>query len=236
MNDRNDKRVLIIIPTFNESENIERLLSAIDKIGLAKLDILFVDDNSPDGTGKLIERIRLSRPNVFIIHRRRKEGLGVAYKTGFKYAVEKGYDYVFEMDADLSHNPESVIGMLKKLEDFDVVVGSRFMGDIYNINATPFRIFMSISASLYMRLMLGLKCRDTMAGFIGYKREVLKSLDFDHFLAKGYAFQAEIKFKCQRNGFKIIEMPTVFKNRGLGESKVKRKDMLEALLLPWRLK
>jgi len=232
MNDR----ILIVIPTYNEAKNIEPLIESIDRVGKGAFGILFVDDASPDGTGRLIENIIRRRPNTFALHRSGKLGLGTAYLDGFRYAVTKDYDYIFEMDADLSHDPSYILLMLKKFDSNDVVVGSRFLGTMQNINSTPFRIFVSLMAGRYLKVFLGLKCLDVMAGFVGYKKRVLENLDLSCFFSRGYSFQAEIKYKCQVKKFKISEIPIIFRTRTLGDSKIKKRDMLEAFLLPWRLK
>ena len=231
-----NRKILIIIPTFNEIKNIRKLIEEIDSVSLKNSNILFIDDASPDGTGELIDEIALKRGDIFVMHRQGRLGLGTAYREGFKYALSKAYDYIFEMDADLSHNPEYLFSMMKELESSDVVIGSRFMGERNNINVTPFRILLSIAAARYLNFLLGIKCLDSMAGFIGYRRKVLESLDFSRFFTKGYAFQAEMKFNCQKKGFKISEIPIVFKKRRLGDSRINKRDVLEALALPWRIK
>jgi dolichol-phosphate mannosyltransferase len=171
------KRTVVIIPTFNERDNIERVISAMDEATGGACDILFVDDNSPDGTGALIEDIRKRKPNVYAIHRAGKMGLGSAYIDGFRYAVRNGYEYMIEMDADLSHDPAYLPQMMRALESDDIVVASRFRGSVSNINLTPFRILASIAASVYMRALLGIRSTDPMGGFVGYNARDLRSLD-----------------------------------------------------------
>ena len=227
---------LIVVPTYNEIENIERLISEIGRAGGDRFDILFVDDNSPDGTGQLIEKIRLRQDNIFALHRQGKMGLGSAYLDGFQYGVKRGYDYIFEMDADLSHEPKYLPEMLEKLNDFDIVVSSRFMGNLRNINTTPFRILTSLIAAIYMRLSLGLTCSDPMAGFVGYRRRVLEGLEYPLFFAKGYAFQAEVKYRCKTVGFRMAEIPIAFKARKASASKMSKKDIIEAMVLPWKIR
>jgi len=229
------KRVLIVIPTYNEKENVAEIINKVDlSIGGTSV-MLFVDDASPDGTGVILEGMKSSNSRIYVMHRPGKDGLGRAYAHGLSFGVKNGYDYIFEMDADLSHDPEYLKVMLKEFDNFDVVIGSRFMGSMENINATPFRRFISFFASRYVKYLLGLKCLDPMAGFVGYKKEVLEKIDFDNFFSKGYVFQAEIKFRCQRNGFKITEVPIIFKNRSLGDFKLRKRDMIEALVLPWKV-
>ncbi len=227
---------LIIIPTYNESNNVERLIEEIDGLDEARSDLLFVDDNSPDGTGALLEKLAEKHPSVSVIHRAYKTGLGSAYLDGFRYAAKKDYDYVFEMDADLSHDPLYIKTMKEALKDFDVVVASRFKGEWKNINSTFFRIVTSVIAVMYMRLILGLGCSDPMGGFVGYRGEVLKSLDYPDFIAKGYAFQTEMKYECKKRGFTITEIPIIFKKRRACDSKMSKNDIMEALFVPWRIR
>lgn len=227
---------LIVIPTYNELNNVSKLIGEIDKFNKGRFDLVFVDDNSPDGTGRLLEEIKKERGDIFVIHRENKMGIGSAYLAGFRYGVDKGYDYIFEMDADLSHSPEYLNQMVEELKSADVVVGSRFMGEWRNINKTPVRIWMSILAAWYMRLLLGIKCSDPMGGFIGYRKRALESIIDSDFLAKGYAFQAEVKYRAMREGFKMSEIPIIFKNRNWGDSKIARVDMAEALLMPLKIK
>lgn len=227
---------LIVIPTYNEIDNIEKLVVEIDKANAGGFDMLFVDDNSPDGTGKLIDRIRSKRADIFVIHRKGKMGLGSAYLDGFQYGVKNGYKHIFEMDADLSHDPGYLKEMEEKLKSYDVVVASRFMGELGNINVTPFRILTSIIAVMYMRVILALGCSDPMGGFVGYRSEVLKNLDYPNFLAKGYAFQAEMKYECKKRGFTITEIPIIFKKRRACDSKMSKNDIMEALFIPWKIR
>lgn len=229
--------VLLIIPTYNERDNIDRLLDEIESVSDNKFDVLFVDDNSPDGTGSLIDEIKAKRSNVFVIHRKGKMGLGSAYLEGFRYGIEIGYEYMFEMDADLSHPPHYLKDMIDKLKgNDDVVVGSRFMSGIGNINKTPLRVFISIIAARYMQFILKLECSDPMGGFAGYRTEAIKGIDFRNFHAKGYGFQVEMKYACKVKGLKIAEIPIIFKNRNSGDSKISKRDIVEALALPWRIR
>lgn len=234
--DEKHNSALVVIPTYNELGNVVKLIDEVDAATGKEFDLLFVDDNSPDGTGSLLEKLRSERTNVFVIHRKGKMGLGSAYLEGFKYGLAGGYQYIFEMDADLSHPPKSLKPMLKELGNFDMVIGSRFMGEIKNINLTPLRIANSVIASWYMKFTLGLKCLDPMGGFTGYRRGVLEAVDLAGFISKGYAFQAEMKYECRRKGFRMKEVPILFKNRDAGDSKISKKDVMEAIMLPWRLK
>ncbi|MDP2904969.1 MAG: polyprenol monophosphomannose synthase [Candidatus Omnitrophota bacterium] len=231
-----DNHNIIVIPTYNERNNIKPLLEAIDGLKDFKADVLFVDDNSPDGTAELIDEIRAHRPGTYLMRRPCKMGLGSAYIDGFRYALDKGYQYIFEMDADLSHSPLYLEQVARSLCQFDVVTTSRFRGELRNINRTPLRIINSILAAMFIKLLLGLKCSDPMSGFTGFRRKALEALDFPGFVSKGYAFQAEIKYLCKQKGFSLYEIPIIFKNRAAGASKISRNDIFEALLLPWKLK
>jgi len=212
---------VVIIPTYNEKENIRYILDRI--FGLPdRFDILIIDDHSPDGTADIVKEIQKKRPNIFLIEREGKQGLGTAYIRGFKFAVEKGYEYIFEMDADMSHNPDDLIRLHQALidENADLAVGSRYITGVNVINWPLGRVIMSYLASIYVRLVTGLKIKDTTAGFKCYRRTVLETLNLDTIRSKGYVFQIEMKFLAWKYGFKIIEVPIVFTNREKGTSKM----------------
>lgn len=214
--------VVVIIPTFNEIENIPRMLDTVMSLP-ERFDVLVVDDNSPDGTASAVrDAMRRYPDRIFLEERRGKLGLGTAYIHGFKWALAKGYDYVIEMDADFSHNPQDLIKLYGacKREGADVAVGSRYITGVNVVNWPMGRVLMSYYASAYVRLITGLHLRDTTAGFICYKSRVLRDIDLDTIEFKGYAFQIEMKFKAHRKKFKIVEVPIVFVNRVLGESKM----------------
>jgi len=223
------EKVLVIIPTYNESENIQRVveLTLMDSV----FDILVVDDSSPDGTADLVFEMMKNHPNrLFLEQRAGKEGLGKAYLHGFEWALKKKYDYIFEMDADLSHDPRELSPMLSHLKsDFDMVIGSRYIKGINVVNWPLSRILLSYLASLYVRWTTFMPIKDPTAGFVGYKREVLEQLDFNKIKFVGYAFQIEMKFKVWKKGFKFIEHPIIFTNRSLGVSKMNGKIIWEAL-------
>lgn len=214
--------VVVIIPTFNEIENIPRMLDTVMSLP-ERFDVLVVDDNSPDGTASAVrDAMRRYPDRIFLEERRGKLGLGTAYIHGFKWALAKGYDYVIEMDADFSHNPQDLIKLYGacKREGADVAVGSRYITGVNVVNWPMGRVLMSYYASAYVRLITGLHLRDTTAGFVCYKSRVLRDIELDTIEFKGYAFQIEMKFKAHRKKFKIVEVPIVFVNRVLGESKM----------------
>jgi dolichol-phosphate mannosyltransferase len=222
---------LIITPTYNEIENIERLVDAVLSINNS-FHILVVDDNSPDGTSKTIERLTGDYPGrLHLIKRPGKLGLGTAYIQGFRWAIENGYDYVFEMDADFSHNPTDLPYLLKACENgsADLAIGSRYVSGVNVVNWPLGRILMSYFASAYVRMITGMKIRDTTAGFKCYRIGVLKSLNLDSITFKGYAFQIEMKFAVWKLGFKIAEIPIIFTERKHGSSKMSGGIFNEAL-------
>jgi len=230
---------LVIIPTYNEKENISDLLQKVSSLPI-EFDILFIDDNSPDGTADLIREAQKSKPNIFLLEREGKLGLGTAYLVGFKWALEKDYSYIFEMDADLSHNPSDLIRLYDALEKdgADLAIGSRYVSGVNVINWPLGRVLLSYLASVYVRVITGMKIMDTTAGFKGYRKEVLKTLNLDKIKLKGYGFQIEMKFHTFKYGFKIVEIPIIFTNRVKGASKMSGGIFHEALWgiisLKWR--
>ncbi|MBQ0114634.1 MAG: polyprenol monophosphomannose synthase [Bacteroidales bacterium] len=222
---------VVIIPTYNEKENIEKMIQTVLAIEEHQFDILIIDDNSPDGTGEIVDRIAATEPRVNIIKRSGKLGLGTAYITGFKWSLEQGYDYIIEMDADFSHPPRKLIELQDACanQGADVAVGSRYLTGVNVVNWPMGRVLMSYYASAYVRIVTGLKVRDTTAGFVCYRREVLESINLDTVEFKGYAFQIEMKFTAYRMGFTIKEVPIVFVNRVLGTSKMNTSIFGEAV-------
>ena len=223
---------LVIIPTYNEKENIKNIINAVLALGEHQFDVLIVDDNSPDGTGAIVDSMIAERPDrIHILKRAGKQGLGTAYIAGFKWALDHGYEYVIEMDADFSHP----VNKLPELQatcatgGADVCVGSRYLTGVNVVNWPMGRMLMSYFASSYVRLITGMKVRDATAGFVCYRREVLQSINLDAVEFKGYAFQIEMKFTAHRMGFKIKEVPIVFVNRVLGTSKMNSSIFFEAL-------
>ena len=214
---------IVIIPTYNERENIANMIDTVLAIEEHSFDLLIIDDNSPDGTGGIVDGLIERYPErLHIIKRSGKQGLGTAYITGFKWALEQGYDYIIEMDADFSHPPMKLIELQNACanEGVDVAIGSRYISGVNVVNWPMGRVLMSYYASAYVRLITGMKVRDTTAGFVCYRREVLEAIDLDGIEFKGYAFQIEMKFTAHRMGFKIKEIPIVFVNRVLGTSKM----------------
>ena len=213
---------LVIIPTYNEKENIENII--LEVFGLqVSFDILVVDDGSPDGTADIVKNLQEKFPGrLHIMQRAQKLGLGTAYIAGFKWALEHNYDYIFEMDADFSHNPADLLKLYDACanQGFDVAIGSRYVSGVNVVNWPIGRVLMSYFASKYVRFITGMKIADTTAGFVCYHSKVLKTLELDKIKFKGYAFQIEIKFKAYKSGFKLKEVPIIFVNRELGSSKM----------------
>lgn len=222
---------VVIIPTYNEIENIEAILKAIFSLSKA-FDVLVVDDNSPDQTAQKVIELQALYPNqLFIEQRKGKLGLGTAYIHGFKWSLNKGYQYVFEMDADFSHNPRDLIRIYNACirQDADVAIGSRYKKGITVVNWPLSRIILSYGASYYVKLITGMKIQDPTAGFICYKRNVLEALDLDAIKFVGYAFQIEMKFRAHLKKFKIIEIPIIFTDRVRGKSKLSSGIISEAI-------
>ena len=220
---------LIVIPTFNERENINPLLKSIFSQKIA-VDVLILDDNSPDGTKKVVlEKKKKYKDRLHLINREKKEGLGKAYIEGFKWALKKKYNKIIQMDADLSHPPDKLIDIFNELELYDYVIGSRYINGIRVINWPLNRILLSIGASWYVNLITRLPIKDPTAGFVGYNRTSLLSLNLDKIMFVGYAFQIEMKFKLWKLGFNFKEIPITFKNRINGESKMNSSIISEAI-------
>ena len=224
------ENTLIIIPTYNEIENIESIIEAVFSNELS-LDVLVVDDQSPDGTAEQVLKMMEKFPKrLFLESRADKKGLGTAYVHGFHWALRRNYSYVFEMDADFSHNPKELSSMMTLLKDqADLVVGSRYIKGVNVVNWPLGRILLSYSASLYVRLITGMPIKDATAGFVGYKRQVLETIDLDQIKFVGYAFQIELKYKAWLKKFKLIEHPIIFTNRVKGKSKMNGSIIWEAL-------
>jgi dolichol-phosphate mannosyltransferase len=228
-------KALIIVPTYNERENVEALLLAIFA-NVPTAEVLIVDDNSPDGTGAIADRAAASDPRVHVMHREGKQGLGSAYVAGFRYALERDYEAVFEMDADFSHNPESLPVFLREIENADLVLGSRYLYGVTVVNWPLKRLILSYSANVYSRVITGMRVKDLTGGFKCFRRRVLESIDWSRVRSDGYAFQIEITFKAWRKGFRIREIPILFVDRKAGESKMSRRIVYEAAWMVWRLR
>ena len=228
---------VVLIPTYNEKENISKIIDAV--LGLEhQFDILVIDDNSPDGTAAIVEDIMTREPRVHILKRAGKQGLGTAYIAGFKWAIEQKYEYIIEMDADFSHNPKDLIPLRAACaeEGADVSIGSRYITGVNVVNWPMGRVLMSYYASMYVRIVTGMSVRDTTAGFVCYRRKVLETIELDKIQFKGYAFQIEMKFTAFKFGFKIKEVPIIFVNRVLGTSKMSGGIFGEAVLGVIKLK
>ena len=222
---------LVIIPTYNEKENIENIIRTVFTLN-TPFDILVVEDNSPDGTATIVKRLMAEFPaRLNILERKGKQGLGTAYITGFKWALQRKYDYIFEMDADFSHNPADLERLFASLhvDKADVAIGSRYITGVNVVNWPMGRVLMSYYASAYVRLITGMDIRDTTAGFVGWTRKVLETIDLDKIKFVGYAFQIEMKFTAIKLGFKVVEIPIIFTDRTLGESKMNNSIFREAV-------
>jgi dolichol-phosphate mannosyltransferase len=231
-------RKIVIIPTYNEKENIEKIIRAVFSLD-GEYHILVIEDGSPDGTAQIVRRLQEEFPDrLHMIERKGKLGLGTAYITGFKWSVENGYDYIFEMDADFSHNPNDLPRLYEACakNGADLAIGSRYCNGISVINWPIGRVIMSYYASKYVQLVTGVKIKDTTAGFKCYRRQVLETIELDKIRFKGYAFQIEMKFTAYKCGFKIKEVPVIFVNRELGTSKMSGGIFSEALFGVIRLK
>jgi len=222
---------LIIIPTYNESENIELIINKILLLNDFN-DVLIVDDNSPDGTSEIVSNLKKQNiDRIFLIVRDKKKGLGSAYTNGFKWALDKNYSYIFEMDADLSHDPAEIIKLKELLikNDADVAIGSRYLNGVSVVNWPLSRIFLSYFANIYVKIITGMPIKDSTSGFIGYTREALSSLNINKIKFNGYAFQIEMKFKLWKKNFKLREHQIIFVNRKSGKSKMDKNIIFEAI-------
>lgn len=221
--------LVVCLPTYNERENLEAMVSALGEVLPADGRILVIDDNSPDGTGEIADRLAAERQNVDVLHRERKEGLGPAYLAGFRRALELGADLVMEMDCDFSHDPADVPRLVAAAEDADVVLGSRYVSGGGTRNWGLIRRLISRGGSLYAQILLGLSIRDLTGGFKVYRRKVLETIDLDAIHSKGYAFQIETTYRAIKAGFRVVEVPIVFADREVGGSKMSRSIVLEAI-------
>ena len=230
------ERALVIVPTYNERENITRLIGSILEQD-PRLEILVVDDGSPDGTGEIVDGLVQHETRVHILKRPRKMGLGTAYIAGFRWALQESYDFVFEMDADFSHDPAHLSQFLSAIEDADLVLGSRYRnGKVTVVNWPIKRLLLSYFANVYARVVTGLPVWDATGGFKCFRRKVLEAIDLSHVRSNGYAFQIEMSFRAWRKHFKIVEIPIVFVDRTEGQSKMSRAIVREAIWMVWRLR
>ena len=229
------ERMLVVVPTYNERQNIPLIVPAV----LAQdpsIEILVVDDNSPDGTGAIVDQLAAANPRVHVLHRGGKEGLGKAYIAGFRWALEQGYDLVFEMDADFSHDPRFLPSLIEAISDADLVIGSRYKTGVNVINWPISRLLLSLGANQYARLVTGLPLTDSTGGFKCFRRQVLEAISLERVRSNGYAFQIEMSFLAWKKGFRLKEIPIVFTDRVEGQSKMNKKIVREAVWMVWWLR
>ena len=226
---------LVVIPTYNEAENIRRMIPAVLQQSW-DIDVLVVDDGSPDGTASIVRSLMDENPRVHLIERGAKMGLGSAYVAGFKFALARDYQFVFEMDADFSHDPDEIPNFLAKASEFDLVVGSRYTNGVRVLNWPIKRLLLSYTANVYTRFMTGIPLHDATGGFKCFRRRVLETINLDRIKSNGYAFQIEMSYKAWKRGFRIAELPIVFLDRSSGTSKMSRHIIYEALFMLWTLR
>ena len=230
------ERALVIVPTYNEASNIRQIVPLVLEQD-NRIDVLVVDDNSPDGTGDLADELTRENPRVHVLHREGKLGLGTAYLAGFHWALKRDYEYIFEMDADHSHDPKHLPEFLEAVKDADLVLGSRYLeGRVTVVNWPMGRLMLSYAANVYAKVVTGHKLFDATGGFKCFRRRVLEGIDLDAVRSNGYAFQIEMSFRAKRKGFKIVEIPIVFVDRTDGESKMSGVIVREAVWMVWRLR
>jgi dolichol-phosphate mannosyltransferase len=227
-------QTLIIVPTYNERENLPPLAEALLRLPVA-VDILVVDDNSPDGTGRLADDLAAQHPEIHVLHRTQKDGLGRAYIAGFKWALAHGYEFIFEMDGDFSHNPNDIPAFLAAAQEADCVLGSRYVNGIRIINWPLGRLMLSKGAGMYVRLVTGMPFTDPTGGYKCFRRRALAALNLDQVRSNGYSFQIEMTHRLWRQGMKIAEVPIIFTDRFQGRSKMAGHIVQEALIMVWRL-
>jgi dolichol-phosphate mannosyltransferase len=231
-------RVLVVMPTYNEAENLVQIVAELMTVELDGLEILIIDDDSPDGTGQIADDLAEQYADrVHVIHRQGKMGLGTAYVTGFHYALDSDVDYVVQMDADFSHSPSYIPAFLDKMQECDVVIGSRYVTDgRVDERWSPWRRFLSWGGNAYARAITGLRVQDATAGFRCFRREALAALDLDRIRSEGYAFQIEVAYACQTKGLRLGEVPIYFEDRSMGRSKMSWKIILEAMWRVWQMR
>jgi dolichol-phosphate mannosyltransferase len=225
---------LVIVPTYNERDNLPQIVERLMSLPVV-VDLLVVDDNSPDGTGKLADEFAARNPRIHVLHRNNKEGLGRAYCAGFVWALEKGFEYIFEMDGDLSHNPSDIPAFLEAARNADLVLGSRYSNGIRVINWPLNRLMLSLMAAKYVRVITGMPFTDPTGGYKCFRRKTLQALDLENIKSNGYSFQIEMTHKVWRLGMTVAEVPIIFTDRFQGRSKMSGTIVEEALLMVWRL-
>jgi dolichol-phosphate mannosyltransferase len=230
------ERALVIVPTYNERENIRRIIDAVLRQD-GRLEVLVVDDGSPDGTGEIVAELEAADSRVHLLEREKKMGLGTAYIAGFRWALERSYQYILEMDADFSHDPSHLPQFLRAIENADLVLGSRYQqGRVTVVNWPISRLLLSYTANLYARAVTGLPVWDATGGFKCFRRSVLEAIDFSHVRSNGYAFQIEMSYRAWKRNFRITEIPIVFVDRTEGTSKMSKSIVREAIWMVWRLR
>ncbi|HEY1173577.1 MAG TPA: polyprenol monophosphomannose synthase [Verrucomicrobiae bacterium] len=229
-----EAKALVIVPTYNERDNLPPLVAKLLSLPI-QIDLLVVDDNSPDGTGQIADDLAAKHPQVKVLHRAEKNGLGRAYCAGFAWALERGYEYIMEMDGDFSHNPDDIAKFLEAAKDADLVIGSRYCNGIRVINWPLTRLMLSMGAGMYVRIITGMPFSDPTGGFKCFRRHALKSIDLDNVRSNGYSFQIELTHKLWRQGMRVVEVPIIFTDRFQGTSKISRKIVYEAVFMVWRL-
>ncbi len=229
------RKAVVCLPTYNEKENLDAIVAAI-LAAAPSVDVLVIDDNSPDGTGRLADELAAREPRLHVLHRAGKEGLGKAYLAGFAWALARGYRLVLEMDADFSHDPRYLPAMLERAREADLVLGSRYVKGGGTVHWGVGRKILSRGGSLYARTILGLPVRDLTGGFKCFRREVLEAIDLPTVTCTGYAFQIELTYRAFRRGFRIVELPIVFEDRRVGQSKMSRRIVLEAIAKVWAIR
>jgi len=227
-------QTLIIVPTYNERDNLPRMAQKLLSLP-ANVDVLVVDDNSPDGTGKIADELAAKDPRIHVLHRAGKEGLGRAYVAGFKWALTQGYEFIFEMDCDFSHNPDDISAFLEAAKDADLVLGSRYVGGIRVINWPLGRLMLSRFAGKYVAFVTGMPFTDPTGGYKCFRRRALQALNLDGIHSNGYSFQIELTHRLWRQGYRIVEVPIIFTERTQGHSKMAGGIVNEAFWLVWRL-
>jgi len=227
---------LVIVPTYNEKDNIQTVVERVNALGV-DIDILVVDDNSPDGTAEIVKELQTKYENLHLMERVGKLGLGSAYVAGFRWALKRDYEYILEMDADLSHNPFDIPRLINRAkEGYDVVIGSRYCNGVNVIHWPIKRLILSYGANKYTRMVTGLPIKDCTSGFKCYRREVLESIDLERIKSSGYSFQIEMKFRAWKKGFSLVEVPIIFEERSEGRSKMTKAIIYEAVFMVWKLK
>jgi dolichol-phosphate mannosyltransferase len=229
------ERALVVVPTYNERANLPLIVPQILQQD-SRLEVLVVDDNSPDGTGQLADEMAAADSRIHVLHRPGKGGLGKAYLAGFRWALDQGYDFIFEMDADFSHDPKFLVDFLRAIENADLVIGSRYKTGVNVINWPISRLLLSLGANQYAMWITGLPVMDSTGGFKCFRRQVLEAIDFERVRSNGYSFQIEMTFRAWKKGFRLVEIPIVFTDRVEGQSKMNKRIVREAVWMVWWLR